>query len=147
MNDTNEKHGRLPDGAEVCWTLVLRPVTIAGVRVQDVDLSLPEPTQASYCTGEYPEFRIVDRGGDCACGSIGDGKAVLDAEHYMDAWLTREGIAAVDLIWYWGEKIPADENRTTMDLSTFGHLNEGRNLKPETWYRVWRTERSDKQKE
>jgi hypothetical protein len=136
MIDTKAEHARLPEGTEVCWTLVLRPVLIAGARIQDMDLSLPEPTQTSYCTGEYPEFTVVDRGGDCACGCIGDGKAVLDAEHFIGAWIAREGIAAVDLIWYWGNKVPADKEPTKMDVSTFRRLNEGRDLAADTWYRV-----------
>lgn len=134
--DTKAERGRLPEDAEVCWTLVLRPVLTAGARVQDIDLSLPEPTQTSYCTGEYPELRVVDRDSDCACGSIGDGKAVLDAEHYIHAWLAREGIAAVDLIWYWGNNLPADTEPAKMDVWTFGRLNEGRDLAADTWYRV-----------
>lgn len=136
MTELEQDHGRLDGGVEVCWTLLLCPVLQEGRAADGIDLSSPPPTAQSRCRGQFPAFTIVDHAGDCACGAIGDGRSVLDAERFIRDFLNRDGITAVEVVWYWGSRRPERTDVKRLDLGIFERMNEGRDLTYGAWYAV-----------
>lgn len=135
MDNKKAHHSTNDIGREVCWTLRLRPILADGWAPEAVDLAPPERTAVLTCVGTYPDFRLV-QGSECACGAIGDGKSVLDAEPFLRSFLARQGVAAVEIVWYWGQDSPAQMVMTRVRLADFIRLNEGGLLVPVTCYVV-----------
>jgi hypothetical protein len=71
---------------------------------------------------------------DCACGLIGDGKSVLDIEHYIRTFIGRKGVSKVEIAWYWGAKASSSTKMENLAFDTFCRLNEAKSLDPDTWY-------------
>lgn len=135
MNDTRNGHARCDDGTEICWTLLLQPKLKDGYLPGRVDLSPPPPTGTSHCVGAYPRFKIL-QASDCACGLIGDGKSVLDAEYYIRSFSDRKGVSHVDIAWHWGAKAPPRRKAKRVALDAFCRMNERHSLQPDQWYAV-----------
>ena len=126
----------------MCWKVEVRPVLRDGDGAGDPGLRVPDEIRGVRCLGTFPRYTLVYEA-ECACGIVGEGKAVDSAEHFLGEFLRQPGVTAVQLAWFWdegGARPSFPEQPIT--YAEFGRLNEAQRLAPNVEYVVSMPERA-----
>ena len=109
----------------MCWKVELQPVMRDADGGRDPGLRVPDEVRGVRCLGTFPRYALVYEA-ECACGIVGEGKAVDNAEHFLGEFLRQPGVAAAQAMAY----------------AEFARLNEAQRLTPNVEYVVSLPERA-----
>ena len=126
----------------MCWKVELQPVMRDADGGRDPGLRVPDEVRGVRCLGTFPRYALVYEA-ECACGIVGEGKAVDNAEHFLGEFLRQPGVAAVKLAWFWDEGGERPScSAQAMAYAEFARLNEAQRLTPNVEYVVSLPERA-----